>query len=85
MCISRPPAGFLVEPSWNGIWFAEITRQRIRRGAFESVPALITAITDYLDHYNQAPHPFTWTKDADTILAKIDRAKSCIKASCAAH
>ena len=74
--------------SWLNLverWFAEITRQRIRRGTFASVPALIAAITDYLDHYNHAPHPFAWTKDADTILAKIDRAKSCIKASCAAH
>ena len=62
-------------------WFAEITRQRIRRGTFESVPALIAAIVEYLDHYNQSPRPFVWTKDADTILAKIDRAKSCPKAS----
>ena len=74
--------------SWLNLverWFAEITRQRIRRGTFESVPALIAAITEYLDHYNQAPRPFQWTKDADTILAKIDRAKSCPKPSCASH
>jgi transposase len=74
--------------SWLNLverWFAEITRQRIRRGTFESVPALIAAITMYLDHYNQAPRPFAWTKDADTILAKIDRARSCPKPSCAAH
>ena len=62
-------------------WFAEITRQRIRRGTFESVPALTAAILEYLDHYNQSPRPFAWTKDADTILAKIDRAKSCLKVS----
>ena len=74
--------------SWLNLverWFAEITRQRIRRGTFENVPALIAAITEYLDHYNHAPRPFAWTKDADTILAKIDRARSCPKASCAAH
>lgn len=74
--------------SWLNLverWFADITRQRIRRGTFESVPALIAAITDYLDHYNQAPQPFAWTKDADTILAKIDRAQSCPKPSCAGH
>jgi hypothetical protein len=62
-------------------WFAEITRPRIRRGTFESVPALMSAIREYLDHYNQSPRPFVWTKDADTILAKINRAKSCPKAS----
>jgi transposase len=74
--------------SWLNLverWFAEITRQRIRRGTFESVPALNAAITEYLNQYNHAPTPFAWTKEADTILAKIDRAKSRIKASCAAH
>lgn len=72
--------------SWLNLverWFAEITRQRIRRGTFDSVDALIAAITEYLDHYNRAPRPFRWTKDADTILAKIERAKSCPKPSCA--
>ena len=74
--------------SWLNLverWFAEITRQRIRRGTFENVPALTAAICEYLAQYNHAPRPFAWTKDADTILAKIDRAKSCLKASCAAH
>jgi transposase len=74
--------------SWLNLverWFAEITRQRIRRGTFESVPALIAAIREYLDHYNQTPRPFAWTKDADTILAKIDRAKSCPSLSNAGH
>ena len=68
--------------SWLNLverWFGEITRQRIRRGTFESVPALVAAIDDYLAHYNTAPRRFVWTKDADTILAKIDRAKSCPK------
>ena len=74
--------------SWLNLverWFAEITRQRIRRGTFDSVPALIAAITDYLERYNEAPRRFVWTKDADTILAKVDRAKSCPKLSYAAH
>lgn len=67
--------------SWLNLverWFGEITRDRIRRGTFESVPALIAAIQEYLAHYNQAPRRFIWTKDADMILAKIAR---CPKAS----
>ena len=44
----------------------------------DSVPALITAIQEYLAHYNQAPRRFIWTKDADMILAKIAK---CPKAS----
>ena len=67
--------------SWLNLverWFGEITRDRIRRGTFESVPALIAAIEDYLKHYNAAPHRFIWTKNADMILDKVAR---CPKAS----
>jgi transposase len=62
--------------SWLNLverWFAEITRTRLRRGTFESLPALLRAIRDYLDHYNKSPKPFVWTKNADTILGKIAR------------
>ena len=59
-------------------WFGEITRDRIRRGTFDSVPGLIAAIDDYLHHYNEAPRRFIWTKDADMILDKIAK---CPKAS----
>ena len=67
--------------SWLNLverWFLEITRVRIRRGTFTSVPALEHAINEYLTHYNQTPKPFAWTKDADTILAKIDRCKEAL-------
>ena len=69
--------------SWLNLverWFAEITRTRLRRGTFTSVPALERAIHDYLTHYNQQPKPFIWSKDADTILAKIDRCKEALNA-----
>src|SRR3954451_10422289 len=52
--------------SWLNLverWFGEITRDRIRRGTFDSVPALVAAINDYLQHYNNAPRRFIWTKD----------------------
>jgi transposase len=59
-------------------WFGEITRKRIRRGTFRSVKELVAAITTYLQHYNQAPTRFVWTKDADMILAKIHRCKEAL-------
>lgn len=62
--------------SWLNLverWFLDITRVRLRRGTFTSVPALERAINEYLDHYNQQPKSFVWTKDADTILAKVGR------------
>ena len=61
-------------------WFAEITRTRLRRGTFTSVPALERAIHEYLTHDNQQPKSFVWTKEADTILAKIDRCKEALNA-----
>lgn len=69
--------------SWVNLverWFGEITRARIRRGTFESVPALIAAIEDYLQHYNDAPRRFVWTKGVDTILGKIDRCPKLLNA-----
>lgn len=60
-------------------WFGEITRRRIRRGVFRSVKELIGAINDYLANNNANPKTFTWTKDADTILAKIERCKESVR------
>lgn len=59
-------------------WFREITDKRIRRGVFKSVPELIVEIEKYLAGHNADPKIFTWTKDAETILAKVERAKSKI-------
>jgi transposase len=54
-------------------FFAQITTQRIRRGTFENVRALETAIEDYLAHHNERCKPFVWTATADAILDKIKR------------
>ena len=54
-------------------WFAEITRQRIRRGTFRSTQALEKAIKEYLEVYNEDPKPFVWTKTADQILESLKR------------
>ncbi|MGH3119973.1 MAG: helix-turn-helix domain-containing protein [Streptosporangiaceae bacterium] len=53
-----------------------ITRQAIRRGTFTSVAELTAAISTFIDNWNDHPRPFTWTKDAGEILAKIERAKA---------
>lgn len=69
--------------SWVNLverWFGEITRTRIRRGTFESVPALIAAIDEYLQQYNETPRPFIWTKDVDTILGTIERCPKVLNA-----
>ena len=56
--------------------FPALTRQAIRRGSFASVSELISAIGTFTGHWNEHPRPFSWTKDADEILAKIQRAKT---------
>ena len=60
-------------------FFAEITRNRIRRGAFNSVAELKHAIMDYLDKHNANPKPFIWTKSAGEILEKVARAKQALE------
>jgi transposase len=60
-------------------FFAEITRDRIRRGVFKSVPELKAAIMDYLDNHNAEPKPFVWTRSAGEILEKVARAKQMLE------
>ncbi len=60
-------------------FFAEITRKRIRRGAFKSVAELKGAIMEYLEHHNADPRPFIWTKSAGEILEKVARAKQALE------
>ena len=63
------------------IFFGIITRQAIRRGSFTSVTDLIDAIRTFIDGWNDRCHPFTWTKDADTILAKAQQSPNTKDAS----
>ena len=54
------------------VFFAIIERQALRRGDFASVEELVTAIHRFCDGWNQRCQPFTWTNDADQILAKLN-------------
>ena len=65
---------FPTSSSWLNLverFLREITDRRIRRGVFRSVRELIKAIYDFLEHYNENPRPFVWTKTADQILDKL--------------
>jgi transposase len=68
--------------SWLNLverFFAEITRKRIRRGVFKSVLDLEAAIYRYLGEHNDHPKRFVWTKTADQILEKVERARPSLK------
>jgi hypothetical protein len=54
-------------------FFARITTQRIRRGTFDSVRALDTAIDSYLVHHNEKCRLFVWTATGDAILDNVKR------------
>lgn len=72
--------------SWINLverWFAALTEKQIRRGAHRSTAELERAIEQYLDHHNQAPKPFVWTKTADEILASL--ARFCTRTSETGH
>jgi transposase len=55
-------------------FFRDLTQKRLRRGAFINVPDLVCAIEDYLETHNVDPAPYIWTKSANDILAKVQRA-----------
>jgi transposase len=62
--------------SWLNLverWFAELTTKKLRRGAHRSVRELNTDIRAWIEHWNDNPRPFVWTKTADQILESIAR------------
>jgi hypothetical protein len=74
--LSSPPAG-----SWLNLverWFRTITDKRIRRGTFQNVNRLIAAIQEFIQHHNENSKPFVWTAQAETILAKVARARATL-------
>jgi transposase len=67
------------------LWFRQITNRRLKRAAFTSVNQLIDAIDDWTDHWNQTAAPFTWTKTAEEILAKVRSARTALTKSATHH
>jgi transposase len=69
--------------SWLNLierWFRELSQKCLRRGSFAGVPALISAIEEYLSNHNQNPHVFLWSASVDTILSKISKCKEALDA-----
>ena len=51
-------------------WFGILTRKSVRRTSFRSVRALVRHIQHYIDHWNDDPTPFVWTKKPADIIRK---------------
>ncbi|MDQ3632070.1 MAG: IS630 family transposase [Actinomycetota bacterium] len=70
--------------SWINLverWFSELTARKLRRGTHRSVKALNTDIEDWVEHWNEDPKPYVWTKTADEILDNLATYCNTINAS----
>jgi transposase len=62
--------------SWLNLverWFAELTNNKLRRGAHRSVRDLNADIRAWMTTWNDDPKPYVWTKTAEQILESITR------------
>lgn len=59
-------------------WLKRHKRFHLRRGIFASVPDLVASIEDYLAASNDNPKPYVWTATAESILAKVARARTTL-------
>jgi len=67
--------------SWLNLverWFKELTDKRLRRGRFTSVDELVEALEIWTEHWNDDPRPFVWTKNAEDIIAKVQRGRTTL-------
>lgn len=61
------------------LFFAELSRRRIKRGTFSSAQELIAAIKEHIELHNKHPKPFEWHASADEILGKVARCKEALE------
>jgi len=62
--------------SWLNLverWFAELTNKKLKRSAHKSVRELNADIRGWIEHWNENPRPYVWTKTADQILDSLTR------------
>jgi len=60
--------------SWMNLverWFSALTTKKLQRSAHRSVKDLAADIAAWVETWNENPRPFTWTKTADEILARL--------------
>ena len=60
-------------------FFAKLTRQRLKRGVFQSVVDLQLAINRFVAETNADPKPFVWTADPKRVLAAVKRGKQVLE------
>ena len=67
--------------SWANMvegWLGQLEQRALARGSFKSVPELKQAILDFTEESNRVARPWTWTKDAQEIIRKIQKLRERI-------
>ena len=67
--------------SWLNLverFFGVLTEKQLKRGIFTSVDELEQKIIEFIEKNNKEPKPFVWTKSAEEILEKVNRARSTL-------
>jgi len=67
--------------SWLNLverFFGLLTEKQLRRGVFTSVKELEKAIMQFIEAHNENKKPFIWTKTAEEILVKVERARKSL-------
>jgi transposase len=67
--------------SWLNLverFFGVLTQKQLKRGVFTSVGELEQTMIEYIEKNNKDPKPFVWTKSAEEILEKVNRARSTL-------
>jgi hypothetical protein len=58
---------------YSKLFFAILTKRRLKRGVFKGVVDLQAAINRFVADHNQQPKPFVWASDPDKIIAAANR------------
>ena len=67
--------------SWLNLverFFGLLTEKQLRRGIFTSVKELEETIIRFIEEHNNNKKPFVWTKSAEEILVKVERARQAL-------
>lgn len=59
-------------------FFRDLTVNSLRRGIFQSVGDVTSAIEQHIDAHNDDPKPFIWTAKASDILEKVKRGRQSL-------
>ena len=54
-------------------FFAKLSKRRLKRGVFNSIVNLQTAINRFIAETNDDPTPFVWTANPNKIVAAVKR------------